>query len=129
MKKFLLNLMTILMVAIISIGFASCNKDDEEDKKPNNEELTAIVGTWVETGDSGIKLYLVLLANGHGSWEVEQNKGHVENDGEFTYTYKDNVITISYVDSNTIEKLHVIGLTNDTLTIKWDGEKRVFYRN
>lgn len=129
MKKFLLNLMTILMVAIISIGFASCNKDDEEDKKPNNEELTAIVGTWVETGDSGIKLYLVLLANGHGSWEVEQNKGRIENDGEFTYTYKDHVITISYVDSNTIEKLHVIGLTDDTLTIKWDGEKRVFYRN
>ncbi len=117
MSKYIFNWLTILMVAIVSIGFASCGGDDD-------------IGTWMETQDSGTKLYLVLLANGHGSWEVEQSKGHIENDGEFTYTYKDNVITISYVDDNTVEKLYVIGLTADRLTIKYDdGGKHVFYRN
>ena len=130
MKKNLLKCMTFLMVSIMSVGFVSCGDDDDDEKKSNEGELTAIIGTWMETQDSGTKLYLVLLANGHGSWEVEQSKGHIENDGEFTYTYKDNVITISYVDDNTIEKLYVIGLTADRLTIKYDdGGKHVFYRN
>ncbi len=130
MSKYIFNWLTILMVAIVSIGFASCGGDDDDEKKSNEGELTAIIGTWMETQDSGTKLYLVLLANGHGSWEVEQSKGHIENDGEFTYTYKDNVITISYVDDNTVEKLYVIGLTADRLTIKYDdGGKHVFYRN
>ncbi len=130
MSKYIFNWLTILMVAIVSIGFASCGGDDDDEKKSNEGELTAISGTWMETQDSGTKLYLVLLANGHGSWEVEQSKGHIENDGEFTYTYKDNVITISYVDDNTVEKLYVIGLTADRLTIKYDdGGKHVFYRN
>ena len=117
------------MVAIVSVGFVSCG-DDEDDKNADDSDLYSIVGTWMETRDSGTKLYLVLLANGHGSWVVEQSKGHIENDGDFTYTYKDNVITISYTDHNTVEKLYVIGLTADRLTIKYDdGGKHVFYRN
>lgn len=130
MKKNLIQWMTILMVAIVSVGFISCGNDVDDDKKSDNGDLTAIIGTWMETQDSRTKLYLILLPNGRGSWEVEQSEGHIENDGEFTYTYKDNIITISYMDSNTVEKLYVIGLTADRLTIKYDdGGKHVFYRN
>lgn len=129
MKRKFINWMTILMVAVVSVGFVACGDDDNDDKKSNNGDLTAIIGTWMETQDSGTKLYLILLSNGHGSWEVEQSEGHIENDGDFTYTYKDNIITISYMDSNTVEKLYVIGLTTDRLTIKYDdGGKHVFYR-
>lgn len=119
-------LLAIMMAAIMSVGFVSCSKDD--DGKKGDEE--SIVGTWMETQESGTNLYLILLANGYGSWEVEQTKGSIVNDGEFTYTYKDNVITISYVGSKTVERLYVIGLTSDRLTIKYDdGGKHVFYRN
>ena len=43
MKKYLLNWMTILMVAIVSVSFVSCGDDDDDDKK----ETSSIVGTWV----------------------------------------------------------------------------------
>lgn len=126
MKKYFLSIFAIIMTGIMSIAFVSCSKEDGD--KEDNEE--SIVGTWMETQESGTKLYLILLPNGYGSWVVEHN-GRIDNDGEFTYTYNDNVITISYVDSNTVERLYVIGLTADRLTIKYDdgGRKRVFYRN
>lgn len=114
------------MTEIMSIAFVSCSKEDSD--KEDNEE--SVVGTWMETQESGTKPYLILLPNGYGSWEVEQINGRIENDGEFTYTYNDNVITISYVDSNTVERYYVIGLTAERLTIKEDdGRKYIFYRN
>ena len=125
MKKYLFSCLFVMMAAIVSVGSVSCSKDD--DSKKDDEE--AIVGTWMETQESGTKLYLILLPNGYGSWVVEHN-GRIDNDGEFTYAYNDNFITISYVDSNTVERLYVIGLTADRLTIKHDdGGKHVFYRN
>lgn len=126
MKKYFLSIFAIIMTGIMGIAFVSCSKEDGD--KEDNEE--SIVGTWMETQESGTKLYLILLPNGYGSWEVEQINGRIENDGEFTYTYKDNVITISYVDSNTVERYYVIGLTAERLTIKEDdGRKYIFYRN
>ena len=32
-KNFLLNMMTIMMVAVLSLGFASCSSDDGDDVK------------------------------------------------------------------------------------------------
>lgn len=127
MKKYLFSCLFVMMAAIVSVGSVSCSKDD--DSKKDDEK--SIVGTWMETQESGTKLYLILLPNGYGSWEVEQINGRIDNDGEFTYTYNDNFITISYVDSKTVERLYVIGLTADRLTIKYDdgGRKHVFYRN
>ena len=40
MKKYLLNWMAIMVVAVVSVGFASCGDDDEEGSN------TSIVGTW-----------------------------------------------------------------------------------
>lgn len=46
-KNFLLNMMTIMMVAVLSLGFASCSSDDGDDIKIDSP----IVGIW----ESGIK--------------------------------------------------------------------------
>ena len=45
MKKYYLNMMTALMVAILSFGFASCSSDDDD----NNGSSSKIVGVWYET--------------------------------------------------------------------------------
>ena len=47
MKKYLLNWMTIMMVAIVSVSFASCRGDDENGGNKDTD-ASSIVGTWVE---------------------------------------------------------------------------------
>ena len=42
MKKYLLNIMTIIMVAVMSAGFVSCSDDEDEVSIP----LESLYGTW-----------------------------------------------------------------------------------
>ena len=63
MKKYLLNWMTILMVAIVSVGFVSCGDDDDNDKK----ETSSLVGTWVyfeRDGDYSLSLMYTFNSDG-----------------------------------------------------------------
>lgn len=46
-KIFLLNLLTSMMVAILSVGFISCGGDDDEDNRSSGDELvTKLQGKW-----------------------------------------------------------------------------------
>ena len=45
MKKNLFSWMTIMMVAIVSVGFVSCSKDDD-DNLSNSELVNQLQGTW-----------------------------------------------------------------------------------
>lgn len=83
MKKYLLNWMTILMVAIVNVGFVSCG-DDDDDK---NEEGISIVGTWRHDFSSGYIL-LILKSNGKGLLEeYDSASGGIEYSEEITYYY------------------------------------------
>lgn len=93
-----------------------------------------IIGTWVETNEnSNTKLYLVLQANGNGYWLVNQN-GRVSEDGEFAYTYKNNILTLMYKESDEkpgnddVEEIKVLELTSKKLVILYDQGRRIFYK-
>lgn len=59
-KKNLLHLMTIMMVAMLSFGFASCSSDDEEEDYGYS---TSILGSW-QTEDENFSTELSFNANG-----------------------------------------------------------------
>lgn len=46
MKKCLFSWMTIMVVAIVSVGFVSCSKDDDDDFTSNSELVNHLQGTW-----------------------------------------------------------------------------------
>ena len=75
MKKYLMNWMTILMVAFVSVGFVSCGDDDEKGDS-NDTNSTSIVGTWVKFYEKETKWTLT-----NGNWvktseEEDNESGH-----------------------------------------------------
>ena len=63
MKKNLINLMIILMVAIISLC-VSCSKDDDS---PKDETVVSIVGTWRYDWGSSAVSFTAYTFNSDGS--------------------------------------------------------------
>lgn len=127
MKKNLLNWMTILMVAIVSVGFVSCSNDDDD----NNESRTvtnykeAINGTWRVTYDSwgetetdiitfnGANMYFEAVTTHHtynGTYSVVENIVYLS---ESTDKYPFNVIVISNMTESSF-----VGKTDDDMVIK-----------
>lgn len=86
MKKYLkMNWMTILMVAIVSVGFVSCG--DDEDDSNHKDNTVSIVGTWRHDFSSGYQL-LVFKSNGKGFLEeYDSESGGIEYSDEITYYY------------------------------------------
>lgn len=46
MKKRLFNLMAIMVVAIVSVSFVSCSKDDDDGFSSDTELVNQLQGTW-----------------------------------------------------------------------------------
>ena len=64
MKQNIISLMTILMVAIMSVGFMSCSKDDDS---PKDETVVSIVGTWRYDWGSSAVSFTAYTFNSDGS--------------------------------------------------------------
>ena len=65
-KKYLLNLLTFMMVTIVSVGFVSCGDDDDNPNDNPNDNPVSIVGTWrCDLGDGDYEI-LILKDNGQG---------------------------------------------------------------
>ncbi|MBR1468231.1 MAG: hypothetical protein IJ606_06350 [Bacteroidaceae bacterium] len=45
MKRYLLNCVTVMMMAVVSLGFVSCG-DDDGPEGPDNEYYAPLQGTW-----------------------------------------------------------------------------------
>ena len=49
-KKYFMHLMAIMMVGMLSVGFASCSSDDEQESAPiltiGTDEQKSLIGTW-----------------------------------------------------------------------------------
>ena len=120
MKKNLLNWMTILMVAIVSVGFVSCGDDDDDEKEG------AIIGTWrsdwSDEGGTGYTL-ITFYANGSGNL-IEKEDGKTTNEN-FKYAFDAKTMTIvlmfwddddgDYTDYD--EPGHISSLTSTTMVI------------
>ena len=107
MKKNLLNWMTILMVAIVSIGFVSCGDDDDEKK----DSVASIVGTWVGTVDGQSVTY---------QYNADNTGSIISGDVSirFTYSYdKDSrYLTIEIMGETHVFQIYT--LTSTTLSGK-----------
>ena len=68
MKKNSINWMIILMVAIMSVGFMSCSKDDDSSK---DETVVSIVGTWRYDWGSSAVSFTAYTFNSDGSVTLE----------------------------------------------------------
>lgn len=130
MKKNLLNWMTIMMVAIVSVGFVSCDDDDEDEKGGT----VSIVGTW--SLNFGISDYgtndcclLTFYQNGTVKYQ-EYDNGEWEKEDTYNYTYSNGILCFIYSNGEERETIEVISLTETKLVLKdWpDGGVNTFIR-
>ena len=88
MKKFLFGMAALMMVAILSVGIASCSKDDNNGGGVVNP-ANPLVGTWRQLKSDGVTFssdVYTFYANGiatKGDWRDETNKIEIED----TYKY------------------------------------------
>lgn len=72
MKTKLFKLMATMFVAALSLGFTACGDDEDDPKKPGEEEVT-IVGSWKYIDDDSYSI-LTFYANGKGQtygWDAD----------------------------------------------------------
>lgn len=102
MKKYLLNWMTILMVAIVSLGFVSCGDDDDDDKK----ETSSIVGKWVYfEQDEDYSLSLMYTFKSDGTFNQVGQEGDIslrefdswEDSGLWKYDANNHKLTVTTI--------------------------------
>ena len=62
MKKYLFSCMTIMMVAIVSVGFMSCSKDDDEEVVSPNQFDTK---TSIPDPDGTVLIYMSAASKGN----------------------------------------------------------------
>ena len=96
MKKYLISLITIMMVALVSMSFVSCSDGDDD----NGSSNSSIVGTWKydfseeEDGEFYVG-YQLFTFNADGTGRlVEYDDGKIDSDDVFTYTCYENVINV-----------------------------------
>lgn len=127
MKKYLLNIMTIIMVAVMSAGFVSCSDDEDEVGIP----LESLYGTW---NISEIKVlestpyYPREFAKTSATFNSDgtyQGKG-VYGNGSGTYTVNGNTIT-TYVDDEVYIVYTLISLKDDVAELKLDTGETVLW--
>lgn len=112
MNKFLLSLMSFLMMTMCVCSFTACSSDDDDDDAPAAEPVATspIVGTWVEHDEYSAYVLVtkfVFGADGKGSrtirWEYKNGSSPESRDPEhFNYTYNSEtqVINIKYEKSS-----------------------------
>ena len=120
MKKYLFNLMALMMVAVLSVGMSSCSKDDDGDDF--NYPKESLYGTWkiseVKMSESGSYI----------SWPMKTTTATFNSDGTYsgsgyfgngsgTYTAKDNTIT-TYVSGKVYIVYTVLSLNGSTSELK-----------
>lgn len=120
MKKNLLNWITILMVAIVSVGFVSCGDDDDEDEKKIDE--VTIIGTWRLDYSSGYEL-LTFNSNGKGTlseYNYEGKKEILDEIEAFDYIFNESTMTLRILAGDEVEIWKVESLTSTQMIIDGD---------
>lgn len=112
------NVLAVALVAMMSISFSSCSKDD--DNPPTNN---SIVGEWVDIDDDDY--VLCFKSNGTG---YEKDRSGTSN---FTYTYDpdstDKLLKIWFVDSSQVLNF-TVQRTGNTLMLTYGTTTIVLQR-
>ena len=119
MKKNFMYLMTMMMVAMLSVGFASCGSDDDDGGSSSYDKL--IVGAWKQTHR------IIYDADGSVNFESDRETSMEIFGEDGTYTYIEGYITESTkwsVTGNRLilgnENYIIISLTENSMTLEYD---------
>lgn len=113
MKKYLMSMLALMVVAAVSLCFASCGDDDDVPK-------ISIVGTW--TFDYGDEGYCTVTFSGtatSGTMTIVSNeKGRIDTETS-RYTYKDGKLYLPDLeDYDEFGAIEVISLTKTKLVLR-----------
>lgn len=127
-KKNFLSLLTILMVAMLTVVFTSCG-DDEKESDPSPVS-SSLVGKWKFEFSSG---YVIMILNEDNTYRIiEYDHGAWEDDDIGTYYYDDskNTLKIKEQGDDEWETWEVLSLDANKLVIDniFDQGINTFYR-
>ncbi len=116
-----------IVAIIISVNFAACSDDDEDDNNP-------LIGTWINS-EGNATMTWTFKANGTGVEKYDDNEAGSELHEvySFTYTYDINssILTINYGESDDhgeitedIDK-YTISINGDVMTTKDETENQL----
>lgn len=126
MKKQSLSWLALLLAVVLSVGFASCKDDDDEEANGGGTGVEAgignIVGTWRYTFSSGY-ITFTFNADGTGS-DIEIDHASENHGSNFSYVYdgEEGVVVILY-DEGYTETYDVVFVNSNVMYL--DGEKLV----
>lgn len=118
-KKNLWRLLTIMMVAMLSVSFASCGSDDDDEGSSSGLSASNLVGEWVviadDDGNSDVGEIWGFNADGtfygdnsdiYTAWKIVDGKLQMTRDDGRTEAYtasiKDGKLYLSYDGENTV---------------------------
>ena len=108
MKKYLISLLTIMMVAMVGFSFVSCSDDDD----------TGIVGTWRwDDDESDYYDIITFRKDGSGTWTEYYNGKSDREDFSYKYDQKNKILIMYAGDEEETSTVYVNG---DIMN--WDGD-------
>ena len=128
--------LALLLAVVLSVGFASCDKDDDEDNKPDteadggredlddsDEEAVSggIVGTWRYEFSTG---YITMTFNANGTGrerEVDYADGNHSSNFFYFYDEEEGTIYIEYDDEEEGDFYDIRFAGSDVMYL--DGER------
>ena len=123
MKKYYYLLMVMLM-ALVSVGFAACGDDDDEPKGSD------IVGTWQISDEEGVILLQFTKDGKFNEVDIVSEEGVADlfiYHG--TYSVSGNKLTVTYVYDHESETVGcTYSVNGDKLSITDDGYTSIFTR-
>lgn len=94
------SILTIMMIAMLNVGFASCGHDDDDDK-PNNtvveeDDANPLVGSWIYQ-DEEMQTLFVFYSN--GKFKVQEHS-YIDNynalfEGTYVYDEDDELLVLN----------------------------------
>ena len=118
--------MTLMMVAIAGVGFASCGGDDDDDSEQSAGSRDAqLVGTWYEYSKQqyGTEILGFTFENNgkayYNEWNPNRESETTKDGQKFDWTTKDGILTLveddEYKDTESYK--YVLSSDGKTLTL------------
>ena len=124
-KSLFWSMLAIMMVTMLSVGFAACGDDDDDD----DGGAASVVGTW-SGRDGGDQITLTFRKDGTGTYiEVYEDSYYDERSrdaGTFTYTMEGSskgIIVVQHYDSYYGQETDILYfvIEGKTMTLYEDG--------
>lgn len=135
MKKIKFSVFAMMIMALVSVGFASCSGDDDDDNGGGRD--SALIGIWhcsVYESRSSYTIGWKFDANGncyYDEWGNSRSEGEWEDPAKWSTS--NNILTISWTDeegTDTETYSYSLSNNNSTLTLTHtnskNGTTRVF---